>query len=201
MRRTKEEAMQTRATVLMAAAQVIAQQGVSAFTIEAVAQQAELTKGGVLHHFRSKEELINGLIDEVIATFQRRLEEELRAEPTEQPAAQLAAQPVAQSGRWLRAYIRTVFSVQYDDKYLIPALAAAVAADHQILDRIRHSYERSQQAAMQDAADPIQATIIRLAVDGIVFSRALKLDVLDEETSRKVYDELLRLTSQTVTAV
>lgn len=183
MRRTKEEAMQTRDSVLDAAARVIARQGISAFTIEAVAQEAGITKGGVLHHFPSKESLMNGLIDQVIGTFNTRLSEELNAEPAEHP------------GRWLRAYIRTVFSVHYDNKNLMPALAAALNADHQLLERIRCNYKKSQQAAVQDGIDPVQATIIRLAVDGIVFSRALNLEVLDQETSRKVYDELLRLTN------
>lgn len=183
MRRTKEEALKTRETVLKAATQIIARLGVSAFTIDAVAQEAGVTKGGVLHHFPSKEALIDGLIDQVITAFNNWLMAELETEPPGQP------------GRWLRAYIRTIFSVQYDDINLIPALAAAVAADHQTLDRIRRGFEESQMAAVQDGIDPIQATIIRLAVDGIVFARALNIDILDQETSQKVYDELLRLTS------
>ncbi len=182
MRRKKEEAMQTRETVLKAAAQIIGRQGVSAFTIDAVAREAGVTKGGVLHHFPSKEDLINGLIEHVMNIFNTRLQEELKAEPEEAP------------GRWLRAYIRTVFSVQYDVNNLIPALAAAVAADHQTLDRIRRSFEQSQQAAVEDQLDPVQATIIRLAVDGLVFTRALSIDVLDNDTGQKVYDELFRLT-------
>jgi hypothetical protein len=128
---------------------------------------------------------VDGLIDQVIEYFNLRLEDELNAEPEGQP------------GRWLRAYLRTVFSVQYDTQNLIPALAAAVAADHQLLDRIRRSFERSQQAAVEDGIDPIHATIIRLAVDGIVFSRALNIDVLDQKTGEKVYEALFRLTSLT----
>lgn len=183
MRRKKEDAMQTRETVLRAAAQIIARHGVSAFTIEAVSQEAGVTKGGVLHHFPSKEALMNGLIDQVMQTFRTRLEEELLTEPADAP------------GRWLRAYIRTVFSVQYDVNNLIPALAAAVAADHKTLDRIRRSFEESQRSAVEDQLDPTQATIIRLAVDGLVFSRALGIDVLDSDTSQRVYDELFHLTT------
>lgn len=182
MRRTKEEAMRTRETVLKAAAQIIARFGMNAFTIESVAQEAGVTKGGVLHHFPSKEDLINGLVEQVIERFNSQVEEELKTEPEQQP------------GCWLRAYIRTVFSVQYDDQNLRPALAAAVANDHQILVRIQRSFEESQRSAVQDGIDPIQATIIRLAVDGIVFARSLNIDVLDQETGRKVYEELLRLT-------
>jgi AcrR family transcriptional regulator len=182
MRRTKAAAMQTRRSVLQAAAQLIGRLGVSAFTIEAVAQEAGVTKGAVLHHFPSKEALIDALIDQVIEAFDGRL------------TAELAAEPEGAPGRWLRAYIRTVFSMQEEEKNIIPALAAAVAGDHRRLERIRHDLEKSQQTAVQDGLDPMEATIIRLAVDGIVFARALGLGVLDEESSQQVQAALFRLT-------
>jgi AcrR family transcriptional regulator len=182
MRRKKEAAMQTRETVLKAAAQIIAHNGINAFTLEAVAQEAGVTKGGVLHHFPSKEALLNGLIEQVIQVFNTRLVEELNTEPEGQP------------GRWLRAYIRTIFSVRYDDKNLLPALAGAAAAGDQILVRIRRSFEETQRAAVQDGIDPVQATVIRLAVDGMVFARSLNIDVLDQKTGQKVYAELLHMT-------
>lgn len=184
MRRKKADALQTRETVLTAAAQIIGRQGVNAFTLDAVAKEAGITKGGVLHHFPSKESLVEGLIEHVMQTFRQRLE------------AELANDTLGDTGRWLRAYLRTVFSVQYEVQNLIPALAAAVAADHQTLNRIRRGFEESQQAAIHDGIDPIQATIVRLAVDGMVFSRALNIDVLDEDTSQKVYEALSRLTQQ-----
>jgi AcrR family transcriptional regulator len=37
-----------------------------------VAREAGVTKGGVLHHFPSKEALMNGLIGEVINAFKTR---------------------------------------------------------------------------------------------------------------------------------
>ena len=55
--------------------------------------------------------------------------------------------------------------------------------------------ESSQVAAVQDGLDPTLATIIRLAVDGVIFTRAFNVNVLDRETSQHVYDELFRLTS------
>lgn len=183
MRRTKAEALKTREAVLKAAGQTIAQQGIGAFTLEAVAHAAGVTKGGVLHHFPTKEALMLGLIDQVIEAFNTRLVEALAAEPAGQP------------GRWLRAYIRTVFSVRYDDPHLLPALAAAVAADETTLQHIRRGFAVSHQAALQDGLDPTRATVIRLAVDGLVFARSLNVDVLDQPASQAVYDELMRLTA------
>jgi AcrR family transcriptional regulator len=185
MRRTKEEATKTREAVLKAAAQVIIRLGIGAFTIEAVAQESGVTKGGVLHHFPSKEALIYGLIDDVTQVFNLRL------------TAELATEPAGQPGRWLRAYIRTIFSVQYEDINLIPALAAAVTAEPQTIERIRRGMEESQIAAVQDGLNPTLATIIRLAVDGVVFTKAFNINVLDKETSQKIADELLRLTIPT----
>ncbi len=182
MRRTKADALQTRLTVLTAAAHIIARMGVNSFTIDAVAREAGITKGGVLHHFPTKESLIEGLIDLVMESFNVRLQAEYQADT------------MVDSGRWLRAYIRTIFLAQYEHQYLMPALAAVVFADEQLLSRIRHAFVKSQQAAISDGLDPIQATIIRLAVDGVVFARALNIDVLDAETSQKVYAALFRLT-------
>jgi AcrR family transcriptional regulator len=182
MRRTKEEAMKTREAVLKAASQIIVRLGISAFTIDAVAQEAGITKGGVMHHFPSKEALVDGLIDQVTDLFNAWLETELAAEPEGRP------------GRWLRAYVRTIFSVKFEEMNLIPALAAAVAAHPETIERIRRSMEASQIAVLQDGVDPTVATIIRLAVDGFVFTRAFNLNVLDSETSQKVADQLFQLT-------
>jgi AcrR family transcriptional regulator len=182
MRRTKAEAMQTRESVLNAAAKIISDSGMNAFTIDAVAREAGVTKGGVLHHFPSKEALIDGLIERVTEVFNSRLLQELAEEALGQP------------GRWLRAYIRTIFSVQQEDINLIPALAAAVVADDRTIEHIRRGMQQSQQAAVQDGLDPTTATIIRLAADGAVFTRAFNINVLDLEISRKVSEELIRLT-------
>ena len=183
MRRTKEEAQKTREAVLNAAAQIIVRLGISAFTIDAVAQEAGITKGGVLHHFPSKEALLNGLIDQVTQGFRAKLDEALEQEPAGQP------------GRWLRAYIRTIFSVQFENINLMPALAATVAADPQMIERIRRSMQESQVAAVNDGLDPTTATLIRLAVDGVVFTKAFSLNVIDKETSQHVYEALFGMTN------
>ncbi len=182
MRRTKAEAMQTREAVLQAAAHVIAESGMGGFTIDAVAKEAGVTKGGVLHHFSSKEALLDGLIAQVMEMFERRVAEELDAEPKGKP------------GRWLRAYIRTIFSVQHEEMNLIPALAAAAAADEGTIERIRKSMAQSQAEAEKDGLDPTTATIMRLAVDGMVFTRAFGIDVLDKKASKRVFETLIGMT-------
>ena len=67
MRRTKEEAAVTRATLLKTALSVFSAKGYSAATLEDVAKAARMTRGAIYWHFKSKADLYNTLIQEVSA--------------------------------------------------------------------------------------------------------------------------------------
>jgi AcrR family transcriptional regulator len=64
MRRTKEEAEQTRQDLLVAALTVFSQKGYTATRLEDVAHAAGVTRGAIYHHFGSKAELYGALIEE-----------------------------------------------------------------------------------------------------------------------------------------
>jgi AcrR family transcriptional regulator len=63
------KAQETRARILRAAIQVIAQQGVHALTIDAVIAESGITRGGVQYHFKSKEALETALLNKCTEDF------------------------------------------------------------------------------------------------------------------------------------
>jgi len=67
MKRTKEEAAKTRQDLLDAALQVFSQQGYQAARLQDIAKAAGVTRGAIYHHFGSKAELFNTLMDEASA--------------------------------------------------------------------------------------------------------------------------------------
>jgi len=67
MRRTKEEAAVTRATLLKTALSVFSAKGYSAATLDDVAKAARMTRGAIYWHFKSKADLYNTLVQEVSA--------------------------------------------------------------------------------------------------------------------------------------
>ena len=67
MRRTKEEAAVTRATLLKTALAVFSAKGFAAATLEDVAKAARVTRGAIYWHFKSKADLYNTLIQEFSA--------------------------------------------------------------------------------------------------------------------------------------
>jgi TetR/AcrR family transcriptional regulator, acrAB operon repressor len=67
MRRTKDEAAITRATLLKTALTVFSAKGYSAATLDDVAKAAKMTRGAIYWHFKSKADLYNTLVEEVSA--------------------------------------------------------------------------------------------------------------------------------------
>jgi TetR/AcrR family acrAB operon transcriptional repressor len=64
MRRTKEEADQTRQDLLNAALTIFSQKGYTASRLEDIAQVAGVTSGAIYHHFGSKSEMYMALIED-----------------------------------------------------------------------------------------------------------------------------------------
>ena len=64
MRRTAEEAAQTRQDILEAALTVFSQKGYHATRLADIANAADVTRGAIYHHFDNKAKLYNDLITE-----------------------------------------------------------------------------------------------------------------------------------------
>ena len=67
MKRTKEEAAVTRATLMKTALSVFSAKGYAATTLDDVAKAAKVTRGAIYWHFKSKADLYNTLVQEFSA--------------------------------------------------------------------------------------------------------------------------------------
>ncbi len=74
VRRTKEEAEQTRCNILDAAEHVFHAQGVAGTSLQEVALAAGVTRGAVYWHFNDKADLFNAMIDRVSLPFEETTE-------------------------------------------------------------------------------------------------------------------------------
>ena len=61
----------TRNSVLDAALEVLVHEGANSLTLERVAREAGISKGGLLYHYAGKEQLVEALIDLVISSLER----------------------------------------------------------------------------------------------------------------------------------
>lgn len=82
-----------KARILDAAQQVILEEGYANLTQERVLKKLDISKGGLQHHFRTKQHLLDGLFAHLFEIFSSQYAEQLALEP-DGPA------------RYVRAYIR-----------------------------------------------------------------------------------------------
>src|SRR3954471_17888645 len=65
----------TRDRLLDAAGAVVHRKGAQALTLDAVAAEAEVSKGGLLYHFKSKRDLVEAMVERWMAEFARETDE------------------------------------------------------------------------------------------------------------------------------
>ena len=65
MRRTKEEAEQTRRSIMAAALDTFNARGIASTTLEHIAEAAGVTRGAIYHHFGDKQALLSAIREDV----------------------------------------------------------------------------------------------------------------------------------------
>jgi AcrR family transcriptional regulator len=173
----------TRQNLLLAANRVVARDGVARLTLDAVALEAGMSKGSVLYHFHSKNELIEGMVDHLIACFEANLSEQA-----------LAWEEDITPGHWMRALIRSTDMPIVDADDPSSSLIAAVGIKPELLDGLRARYAVWQEQAVEDGLRPGLATMLRLATDGLWLCELLNLAPPKGDLRQQVIAEMLNLT-------
>jgi len=171
----------TRTRILDAAQAVLTRGGLAAFTLEAVAREAAISKGGLLYHFASKEALTSGMVVRYVELFEASLRQALEAEPTG-------------PGRQARAIVKTTLADSALHSGYKRALFHVAAGSPEVLDPFR-AYAGSWLEALADDGLPSGvAAAVCFAADGIWFSRILGLLELSDDQRREIEARLLELT-------
>ncbi len=163
----------TQKAILDAANRVVLQQGVDHLTLEQVAAEAGISKGGLLYHFPSKEALIKGMINHYLERFS----EDFRA---------TADKERDEPGRWNRSYLSTTFSDNQRIPRMSSGLLAAIAVDPSLLSPLQQKFREWVALLDQDGINPTTATIVRLVADGLWLVELFGLAAPDEAMKQRV---------------
>lgn len=167
-----------RANILDAAERVIAKRG-GATTLEAVAAEAGVSKGGLLYHFPGKRELLFALI------------ERFEAKIAETEARVLPDLPDA-PGKSLKAYILTRNDRECA-KDIPPSRVVAFMDDPEFRDLLAENKRRAFAKVASDGLSPEFAAIITLATDGLWLQEMLGVDIIAPGFKKRIVAEMLRL--------
>ena len=163
MRRTKEEAEETRQILLKAALTIFSQKGYAATTLEDVAKEAGVTRGAIYWHFGSKAELYAALLEEYSAR-----------------GTEIVQTAVAEGGSMVdilrRIFIRLLTAVESD-----PALRAVMEIN---LFKTEYSPELSDTLSMQVENGRVLLAGISQAMEQGIAAGELRSDMEAEDLAR-----------------
>lgn len=170
----------TKHRLLQAAAAVTARDGFAALTLDSVASEAGVSKGGLLYHFESKEALVASMVEHLISDFERAHAEALSRE-------------VERPGRWTRAYVKATLAGGDCASDMTSGLVAAIALNPALLDPLRERYAQWIEHLQTDQLEGVDAQVVRLAVDGLWLCSLLDLGVPSAAQQRRIAKRLLQL--------
>ncbi len=155
----------TRDRILAAAERLARQVGPGNVSLEAVAAEAGVSKGGLLYHFPSKGRLLEALVERFVGE----LDEAITASaPQDRPNGLIAC------------YVEHVVAERKAGMPPPTGLLAALAEHPQLLDPVRR-YERSLlDRAKAGASDPQMAIVAFLIVHALRSMDLLETNVLTE---------------------
>lgn len=151
----KNEPDAVRAKLLTAAARIAAEQGLAAITLHAVARMAGVSKGGLLHHYPSRQHLIEALY----AALLSRLDQRIR---------NIQANDLEPVGRFTRAYLSAVAlpGESPDESRLLGAAALAMSSDLHLAETWNRWIAAHIARSGEEDRSPAAAAI-RCAADGL----------------------------------
>ena len=178
----KKQPEVVRRALLDQAARITLEQGLSKVTFQAVADAAGVTKGGVMHHFATKNALVLEVFNDAMAKFEAEV------------VAAMAADPVPY-GAFTRAYIEATISLgekgqqEFDNQATLYVL---MLGDSEL--RELWAQRANDQLKKYEATDNTETLCLaRLAADGIWLSDFSGIDIADKTSLRK---RLIKMTQR-----
>ncbi len=174
----------TREALLDAAKRVMQRVGAGHLTLDAVAKEAGVSKGGLLYHFPSKGDLLRGMIAAGGDHMRRDLESQMRLMPGPRSFA--------------RAYLRLAVFGPPDRECKPPSEAVwsmlgATANDPSLLTPIQESQAEWGRKLAEERIDPEVANLIRLVGRGLWMTEIFGFEAPSDEERKRLHDLLARM--------
>lgn len=169
----------SRNAALDAAFAIIARDGPGRLTLDAIARESGLSKGGVMHQFRTKEAVLKALLERQMAHF------ELFSTPYRAKARAESENPE------LATELATVREAANTPNSAALALLAAMVENPDLMALPRASDEKTIAAIKAEASDPDLAMLRWAAARGLLLGELFGMSPLPKAERERLFARLL----------
>jgi AcrR family transcriptional regulator len=169
----------TRKKAIEAAFTILAREGVGGLTFDSLSRESGVSKGGLLHQFRTKHGVLTALLD-----YQRQQFEQIRLDYLTKEAGKKAEPNLAAHIAVYRESIKQPHSVAR-------AVLAALVESPELLDDSKAA-DADRMKALQRESGDLELSLLRyFAASGIAFNSLLGLAPLPQSMINRLFDRLL----------
>lgn len=168
-----------RSEILEAALKVVEESGANHLTIDRVADRAGFSKGGVLYHFKSKKDLLRGMLDNLIDTSIQRTESRRT------------------NGNSLEALLHEENQMTDAERRASLAIVAAAAEAPELLEPAKNYVRQLLKRINSESKDPELAMMLFLAHEGLRFLNIFELNPMTSAQAKEVSKKLRQKAKET----
>ena len=169
----------TRKKAIEAAFTILAREGVGGLTFDSLSRESGVSKGGLLHQFRTRHGVLTALLD-----FQRQQFEQIRLDYLAKEAGKKAEPNLSAHIAVYRESIKQPHSVAR-------AVLAALVESPELLDDSKAA-DADRMKALQRESGDLELSLLRyFAASGIAFNSLLGLAPLPQTMINRLFDRLL----------
>ncbi len=171
-------ASNTRDRILDSLQDILVGEGYSAVTLEAVARDAGVSKGGLLYHFPSKTAMLTGLIERLRVLAEEEFREAVEGEEGV-----------------VRVFLRTSLPRSPEERELYWAVIAALRGQEDMPEEavrtVQGLFSRWGDLLHEELTDPVLAEIVLRAGDGLYMAAIAGLPQPDPVLTQRMIDRLV----------
>lgn len=175
--RAARKAQDSKSSILDAALDLIRRAGAPALTIDAVAEEAGFSKGGVLYNFPTKDALITGMVEHLGRQFEAEVNA-AREQNLASPSPTLSAMVDVTEG-WLK-----------QNRDLARAMLATTAAKPDLSEPFMAVKSRLKAAIQSETPQIGKSGAIWASLEGLHFAEAHCVSIFNEEEQAAVFEDL-----------
>jgi len=177
-----------RGLILEAAERVALEAGAAQLTLDAVAEEAGVSKGGLLYHFPSKSVLLEAMLENLLGGYEQRRDEKRASLPENEHRDFLAEMAAGLD-----------VPPEPRKQQLGTSLLAVVVHEPGLLERCRSFHARRYACGLAEDGDLPKAMLL-LALDGFKLLDLLQVSPFSETDRQRIRDHL-HLECQRVTSL
>lgn len=161
-----------REFLLDIATEIVAQHGLAQLTINALVQASDISKAGVIYHFKTRDDLIAALVERIILQFDV-MQKNRHQHQLQNP------QPALKSS--MLDLCNDAFDMPQSQRLFLTNMLAAASLYPQLIGPVQKMYGEVYQQMQQFGADAGKAMVLAAAFDGITLLELLNFHQFSSE--------------------